>query len=50
MKKKVSVLLAVALILILGVAVWYNAPIDLINLDPHEVMEIGICHSFKPNL
>lgn len=42
MKKKVSIPLAAALILILGVAVWYNAPIDLINLDPDEVMEIVI--------
>lgn len=28
--------------LILGVAVWYNAPIDLINFGPDEVMEIVI--------
>lgn len=49
MKKKVSVLLAVALILILGVAVWYNAPIDLINLDPHEVMEIVVFNGNSGN-
>ena len=42
MKKKIFVLLSVVLILILGVAVWYNIPIDLINLDPNEVMEIVV--------
>ena len=42
MKKKIFVLLSVVLILILGVAVWYNIPIDLINLDPDEVMEIVV--------
>lgn len=42
MKKKVSIVLAAVLILILGVAVWYCAPIDLIRLDPNEVMEIVI--------
>ena len=42
MMKKIFVLLSVVLILILGVAVWYNIPIDLINLDPNEVMEIVV--------
>lgn len=42
MKKKASIVLAAVLILISGVAVWYCAPIDLISLDPNEVMEIVI--------
>ena len=42
MKKKVPLLLSVVLILLVGIAVWYNAPIDLMNLDANEVMEIVI--------
>lgn len=39
MKKKISIL-SVVLILLVGIAVWYNVPIDLMNLDTNEVMEI----------
>ena len=42
MKKKVPLLLSVVLILLVGIAVWYNAPIDLMNLDANGVMEIVI--------
>lgn len=49
MKKKVSIFLAVALILIVGVAVWYNAPIDLISLEPDEVMEIVVFNGNSGN-
>ena len=49
MKKKIFVLLSVVLILILGVAVWYNIPIDLINLDPNEVMEIVVFNGNSGN-
>ncbi len=49
MKKKVSILLAGVLILILGAAAWYNAPIDLMNLDPNEVMEIVVFNGNSGN-
>ena len=49
MKKKIFVLLSVVLILILDVAVWYNIPIDLINLDPNEVMEIVVFNGNSGN-
>ena len=49
MKKKIFVLLSVVLILILGVTVWYNIPIDLINLDPNEVMEIVVFNGNSGN-
>lgn len=42
MKRKILILSSVAIILLIGTAVWYNAPIDLINLDPNEVMEIVV--------
>ena len=41
MKKKVPIL-SVVLILLVGIAVWYHAPIDLMNLDANEVLEIVI--------
>ena len=49
MKKKIFVLLSVVLILLLGVAVGYNIPIDLINLDPNEVMEIVVFNGNSGN-
>ena len=42
MKKKIVILLSVVVVLLVGVAVWYNAPIDLMNLDPNEVKEIVV--------
>ncbi|MGN0177834.1 MAG: hypothetical protein ACI4DY_00115 [Monoglobaceae bacterium] len=49
MKKKVPILLSIALILFVGIAVWYNAPIDLMNLDANEVMEIVIFNGNSGN-
>ena len=49
MKKEVSISLAGVLILILGVAAWYNAPNDLMNLDPKEVMEIVVFNGNSGN-
>lgn len=40
MKKKIAILLSVIVILLVTIAVWYNAPIDLMNLDPNRVMKI----------
>ena len=41
MKKKAP-LLSVVLILLVGIAVWYHAPIDLMDLDADEVTEIVV--------
>ena len=48
MKKKVSIL-SVVLILLVGIAVWYHAPIDLMNLDANEVLEIVIFNGNSGN-
>lgn len=49
MKKKVPILLAVVLLLMLGVAMWYHAPIDLIDLDTDEVVEIVVFNGNSGN-
>ena len=49
MKKKVPLVLAVVLILVTGIAVWYHAQIDLMNLDPDEVMEIAVFNGSSGN-
>ncbi|MBO5523641.1 MAG: hypothetical protein J5986_08220 [Roseburia sp.] len=49
MKKKIAILLSVIVVLIVGIAVWYNAPIDLMNLDPNEVKEIVIFNGNSGN-
>lgn len=41
MKKKIAIALFAAAVL-LAVAVWYHAPMDLMNLDHENVMEIVI--------
>lgn len=48
MKKKVPIL-SVVLILLVGIAVWYLAPIDLMNLDANEVLEIVIFNGNSGN-
>jgi len=40
MKKKIIILLSVVIILLMGIVVWFNIPLDLMDLDPNEVMEI----------
>ena len=40
MKKKIIILLSVVIILLIGIVVWFNIPLDLMDLDPNEVMEI----------
>ena len=48
MKKKIPIL-SVVLILLVGIAVWYHAPIDLMNLDANEVLEIVIFNGNSGN-
>ena len=42
MKKKIIILLSVVIILLMGIVVWFNIPLDLMDLDPNEVMEIVV--------
>ena len=35
MKKKIIILLSVVIILLIGIVVWFNIPLDLIDLDPN---------------
>lgn len=42
MKKKLIILLSVVAVFLAGIIAWYNAPIDLMDLDPDEVMEIVV--------
>ena len=49
MKKKISILLSVVLILLVGIAVWYHATINLMNLDANEVMEIVVFNGNSGN-
>lgn len=40
MKKKIIIVLSAVVILLTGIIVWFNIPLDLMDLDPNEVMEI----------
>ncbi len=42
MKKKIIILLSVVIILLMGIVVSFNIPLDLMDLDPNEVMEIVV--------
>lgn len=42
MKRKLTILLTIAVIILAGAGVWYNIPIDLMNLEHDEVMEIVV--------
>ena len=33
MKKKIIILLSVVIILLMGIVVWFNIPLDLMDLD-----------------
>lgn len=48
-KKKITILLSVAAILLVGAAFWYNAPINLMNLDHNDVMEIVVFNGNSGN-
>lgn len=49
MKKKIAILLSAAVILLTGIAVWYNVPIDLMDTDPKDVMEIVVFNGNSGN-
>ncbi len=49
MKKKVTILLFAAVILLIGITVWYNVPIDLMDLDYKEVKEIVVFNGNSGN-
>ncbi|MDD7739368.1 MAG: hypothetical protein PUJ62_04755 [Lachnospiraceae bacterium] len=50
MKKKIAIILSVVVILLAGIAVWYNMPIDLMNLDHDEVREIVVFNGNSGNI
>ena len=49
MKKKPIIFLCAAAVLLAGIAVWYRAPIDLMDLDPDEVTEITVFNGSTGN-
>ena len=49
MKKKLIIFLCAAAVLLAGIAVWYRAPIDLMDLDPDEVTEITVFNGSTGN-
>ena len=49
MKKKIIILLSVVIILLMGIVVWFNIPLDLMDLDPNEVMEIAVFNGNSGN-
>lgn len=49
MKKKIIILLSVVIIFLLGIVVWYNAPIDLMDLDHNKVKEIVVLNGNSGN-
>ena len=49
MKKKIIILLPVVIILLMGIVVWFNIPLDLMDLDPNEVMEIVVFNGNSGN-
>lgn len=42
MKRKAIIFLSVLAILLVGFVIWYNIPIDLMNLEYNEVLEIVV--------
>ena len=49
MKKKIIILLSAVVILLTSIVVWYNVPLDLMDLEPNEVMEILIFNGNSGN-
>ena len=49
MKKKIIILLSAMAILFAGIAIWYNTPIDLMDLGHNEVMEIVVFNGNSGN-
>ena len=42
MKKRAAIFASIAVIVLVIIAIWFNAPIDLMNLDSNEVFEIVV--------
>lgn len=42
MKKKFIIILSVATIFLIGIIIWFNRPMDLMDVEPHEVKEIVV--------
>lgn len=49
MKQKISISLSVVVILLVGAILWFNAPLDLMDLDPGEVKEIVVFNGNNGN-
>lgn len=49
MKKKIVILLSAVVILLLGMIVWFNIPVDLMDLDYEEVIEIVVFNGNSGN-
>lgn len=49
MKKKIFILLSAVIIFLIGIAVWYSVPINLMNLDYNEVKEIAVFNGNSGN-
>ena len=49
MKKKIIILLSAVVIFLIGMIMWFNIPLDLMDLDPNEVMEIIVFNGNSGN-
>ena len=45
----VFILVSMVIILLVGIIVWYNAPIKLMDLDHNEIMEIVVFNGNSGN-
>lgn len=50
MKQKIVIVLSVIVIFLAGIAIWYNVPIDLMNLEYNEVVEIVVFNGNSGNV
>ena len=50
LKQKIVIVLSVIVIFLAGIAVWYNVPIDLMDLEYNEVMEIVVFNGNSGNV
>lgn len=49
MKKKFAIILSAVVIFLFGIVVWYHVPIDLMDVDTNEVMEIVVFNGNSGN-
>lgn len=50
LKQKIVIVLSVIVIFLAGIAIWYNVPIDLMNLEYNEVVEIVVFNGNSGNV